>query len=249
MAGHSKWANIQHRKGRQDARRGKLFTQLIREITVAARLGGGEPESNPRLRSAIDNALSKNMGKETIARAMQRGIGGGANDALEEVRYEGYGPHGIALLIECMTDNKNRTVAEVRHILNKHGGNLGSEGCVAYQFTKLGLLSYGAETDEEQLLEQALHAGADDVTRCPDGNIEVTTTAEDFFTVHETLKNSGMPPAEARLCMRPDTTVALQGEQAEKMLHLVHTLEGLDDVQQVWSNADIPEGMLEALDE
>lgn len=239
MAGHSKWANIQHRKGRQDARRGKLFTQLIREITVAAKLGGDEPGGNPRLRAAIDSALSKNMPKDTVTRAIRRGAGGGAGEVLDEARYEGYGPGGVAILIECMTDNKNRTVAELRHTLSKHGGNLGTDGCVSYLFTKLGLLSYQAEVDEEQLLEQALEAGAEDVISHEDGSVDVVTRADDFFTVREVLQNAGFPAAEAGLVMRASATTTLDSERAQGMLKLVDALEELDDVQQVWSNADI----------
>lgn len=244
MSGHSKWANIQHRKGRQDARRGKLFSQLIREVTVAARLGGADPAGNPRLRSAIDNALSRNMSKDTIRRAIGRGAEGGDDQDLEEVRYEGYGPGGTALLITCLTDNRNRTVAELRHALSKHGGNLGEDGSAAYLFSKQGLLCYGEETDEEQLLEQALEAGAEDVNSSEQGGFEVLTGARDLATVQQKLQDAGLPAEESSLIMRPNTTVTVTGAQAEKMLHLVAALEELDDVQQVWCNADIPDQAL-----
>lgn len=244
MSGHSKWANIQHRKGRQDARRGKLFSQLIREVTVAARLGGTDPDGNPRLRSAIDHALSRNMSKETIRRAIGRAAQGGGDQGLEEVRYEGYGPGGAALLITCLTDNRNRTAAELRSALGRHGGNLGEDGCAAYLFSKQGLLCYGKEIDEEQLLEQALEAGAEDVSSNEQGGFEVLTGARELAAVQRKLQDAGLPAEESSLIMRPNSTVTVTGAQAERMLHLVTALEELDDVQQVWCNADIPDQAL-----
>ncbi len=247
MAGHSKWANIQHRKGAQDAKRGKLFTKLIREITVAARLGGADPAANPRLRAAIDKALGSNMSKDTIERAVKRGAGAQEGDNFEAVRYEGYGPNGVAVMVDCLTDNRNRTVAEVRHAFSKAGGNLGTDGSVAYLFTKAGVIGFPAGSDEEQLMEVALEAGAEDVVTGDDGSIEVITLPEDFSAVKEALEAASLTPEYAEVTMRPSTTVALGLEDAQKVLRLVDMLEDLDDVQQVYSNADIPAEVLEKM--
>lgn len=238
MAGHSKWANIQHRKKAQDAKRGKLFTKLIREITVAARLGGADPASNPRLRAAVDNALSNNMTKDTVERAIKRAAGEDASAVYEEVRYEGYGPNGVAIMVDCLTDNRNRTVAEVRHAFNKYGGNLGTDGSVAYLFTKAGVLTYAPESDEDALMEIALEAGAEDVVSNDDGSLEVLTAPDDFLDVKERMIAAGMEPAEAEVTQRPSTNVDVDGEDAEAVLKLMDTLEDLDDVQHVYSNAD-----------
>jgi YebC/PmpR family DNA-binding regulatory protein len=245
MAGHSKWANIQHRKGAQDAKRGKLFTKLIREITVAARMGDPDPASNPRLRVAIDKALAANMTRDTIERAVKRGSGTGEGENFDEVRYEGYGPGGVAVMVDCMTDNRNRTVAEVRHAFSKAGGNLGTDGSVAYQFNKSGVLSYPSSTNEDQLMEAALEAGADDVLGNDDGSFDVLTQPEQFIDVRDAMVAAGLEPEQAGITMRADNAVALELEDAEKMLRLLERLEDLDDVQEVYSNADISEEILE----
>lgn len=248
MAGHSKWANIQHRKGRQDAKRGKLFSKLIREVTVSARLGGPDPDGNPRLRAAIDNALAGNMPKDTIERAVKRGAGGAEGDSLEEVRYEGYGPGGVAVMVDCMTDNRNRTVAEVRHAFAKCGGNLGTDGSVAYLFAKVGLLSYPPGTDEDELLEAALEAGADDVAGNDDGSVDVLTAPDDFLDARDSLAEAGHPPGAAEITMRAATGQTLDLNGAQTMMRLLDTLEDLNDVQKVYSNAEIPDEILAQLD-
>ncbi len=247
MAGHSKWANIKHRKGAQDAKRGKIFTKLIREITVATRLGGPDASANPRLRAAIENALSHNMPKDTIERAIKRGSGEQEGTALEEVRYEGYGPNGVAVMVDCMTDNRNRTVAEVRHAFSKMGGNLGTSGSVAYLFTEQGVLSYPPGVDEDRLMEAALEAGAEDVVSNDDGSIDVLTTPEDFGRVKDALVAAGLEPESAEVTMRASTTVSLDEDDARTMLKLLDMLEDLDDVQRVYSNADISEQVLAKL--
>ncbi len=247
MAGHSKWANIRHKKSRQDAKRGKIFTKLIREITVATRMGGPDPAANPRLRAAVDEALSNNMPKDTIKRAIERGAGGGEGENLEEVRYEGYGPGGVAVMVDCMTDNRNRTVAEVRHAFSKFGGNLGTDGSVAYQFTKCGVISFPAGVDEDALMEAALEAGAEDVVSNEDGSIDVLTSPEEFGRVVDGLKAAGFVPENAEVTMRPENTTTLDPEQAEKMIRLLDMLEDLDDVQKVYSNAEISEEVLAAV--
>ncbi len=247
MAGHSKWANIQHRKGAQDAKRGKLFTKLIREITVAARLGGGDPAANPRLRAAIDKALSANMTKDTIERAVKRGAGGGEGQDMEEVRYEGYGPGGVAVMVDCLTDNRNRTVAEVRHAFSKAGGNLGTEGSVAYQFTQQGILSYPAGSDEDSIIEAALEAGAEDVVVNDDGSIDVLTQPNDFPDVKDAMIGAGFEPEIAEVTMRASVTASLDADTAAKMVRLLEMLEDLDDVQNVYSNAEISEDILARL--
>jgi YebC/PmpR family DNA-binding regulatory protein len=247
MAGHSKWANIQHRKGAQDAKRGKLFTKLIREITVAARMGDPDPASNPRLRMAVDKALAANMTKDTIERAIKRGSGAQEGDNFEEVRYEGYGPGGVAVMVDCMTDNRNRTVAEVRHAFTKAGGNLGTDGSVAYQFAKAGVLSYTKDADEDALMEAALEAGAEDVLGNDDGSFDVLTEPENFIDVRDAMVEAGLKPEEAGVTMRADNTIALDRDDAEKMVRLLERLEDLDDVQEVYSNADISEEIIEQL--
>ena len=246
MAGHSKWANIKHKKAAQDAKRGKVFTKLIREITIAARMGGGEPSDNPRLRAAIDKALSANMTKDTIQRAVDRGAGGGENDNVEELTYEGYGPAGVAILIEVMTDNKNRTVAEVRHAFNKHGGNLGTDGSVAYLFSKRGqiLIEIG---DEDAVMEAAIQAGAEDVIIQDDGSIDVATTQNNVVEVKDILTASGVVILSAEVALVPSTAVELDKESAQKVLRLIDVLEDLDDVQNVYTNANFTDELLESL--
>ncbi|MFA7095151.1 MAG: YebC/PmpR family DNA-binding transcriptional regulator [Gammaproteobacteria bacterium] len=244
MAGHSKWANIQHRKNAQDAKRGKLFTKLIREITVAARIGGADPAANPRLRAAIDKALGGNMTKDTIERAIKRGAGTQEGDNYEEVRYEGYGPGGVAVMVDCMTDNRNRTVSEVRHAFTKFGGNLGTDGSVSFLFTKQGVLSFPAGKDEDAIMEAALEAGADDVVTNEDGSIDVLTSPDEFMNVKEAMQAAGLVPEHAEVTMRASTSVVLDAENAVKMMKLLDMLEDLDDVQNVYSNADIPDEIL-----
>lgn len=244
MAGHSKWANIQHRKGAQDAKRGKLFTKLIREITVSARMGGGDPASNPRLRAAIDKALAGNMTKDTIERAIKRGSGAMEGENYEEIRYEGYGPGGLAVMVDCLTDNRNRTVAEVRHAFTKSGGNLGTDGSVAYLFEKKGVISYAPGIDEEAIMEAALDAGADDIVTNDDGSIDIMTSPEEFMSVKDAMAAAGFEPLEADINMEPSTTVTLDLEGAQKMLRMIDMLEDLDDVQKVYSNGDVPDDVM-----
>lgn len=243
MAGHSKWANIQHRKGKQDAKRGKIFTKLIREITVAARMGGGDPNANPRLRLALDKAFGENMSKDTVDRAIKRGAGGLEGENVEEIRYEGYGPAGVAVLVECMTDNRNRTVAEVRHAFTRCGGNLGTEGSVAYLFNKKGIITFAPGADEDKIMEVALEAGAEDVSTNDDGSIDVSSTPEEFNQIKEAMLANKLETAQAEVTYVPATYVALDKEAAEKMLKLIDMLEDLDDVQNVYSNAEFPEDM------
>ncbi len=247
MAGHSKWANIQHRKGKQDAKRGKLFTKLIREITVSAKLGGGDPDANPRLRAAIETARSQSLPKDTMERAITRGAGGGEGDNVEEIRYEGYGPGGVAVLVDTMTDNKNRTVAEVRHAFSKFGGNLGTDGSVSYMFNKVGLISFPTGTDEDAIMEAALEAGAEDIVSNDDGSIDVITESNSFVDVKEALDAAGHEAENAEVTMRADNNSPLDVKGAESMLKLIDMLEDLDDVQKVYSNADIPDDVLEQL--
>ena len=245
MAGHSKWANIKHRKSVQDAKRGKIFTRLIREITIAARLGGGgDPKLNPRLRTAIDKALAANMTRDTIDRAVQRGTGELEGAQYEEVRYEGYGPGGVAVIVECQTDNRTRTVGEVRHAFVKHGGHLGQDGSVAYLFRKLGVLNYAPGTSEDKLVEAALEAGADDVTAQDDGSVEVQASPAAFTAVVEVMGRAGLKPDHAEITQRAGDPVKLAGEDAEKNWKLLEALEDLDDVQHVYSNADFADEFL-----
>ncbi len=245
MAGHSKWANIKHRKAAQDKKRGKIYTKLIREITVAARSGGGgDPSANPRLRLAMDKALSANMNKDTIERAIKRGTGEGDDANYEEVRYEGYGPGGTAVMVDCMTDNRNRTVSEVRHAFTKSGGNLGTDGSVAYMFNRIGLLTYPAGSDEDAIMEAALEAGAEDVEVSDDGSIEVSTSYEDFMAVKDAMKAAGHKPEDAEIIEKPTTDTVVSEEDAEKIIRLIDTLDELDDVQEVHTNADFPDEVL-----
>lgn len=244
MAGHSKWANIQHRKGVQDAKRGKLFTKLIREITVSTRLGGKDASCNPRLRTAIDKALTNNMTKDTVERAIKRGMGAQEGEHFEELRYEGYGPGGVAVMVDCMTDNRKRAVSEIRHVFDKCGGNLGTDGSVSYLFKKTGQLSFPKGCDEDQILELALEAGAQDVVHNEDGSVDVLTEPNDFQAVTEALAKAKLVPEQAEITMRAATSTSLDLETAQKMLRLLEMLEDLDDVQQVYSNADIDEKIL-----
>lgn len=241
MAGHSKWANIQHRKKAQDARRGKLFTRLIREIVVAARAGGSDLDSNPALRIAVDKAKSQSVPKDPIDRAIQRGAGELDGSDYEEIRYEGYGPAGIAFIVDCLSDNRNRTVAEVRHAFSKSGGNLGQTGSVAYMFSSVGVLLYSPEHDEDTIMEAAIDAGAEDVIVEADGSIEVLTTAEDYVKVKQSMTEAGLEPEESDLTMRASANTPLEIEDATRVLGLVDMLEGSDDVQEVYYNAEIPE--------
>ena len=247
MAGHSKWANIQHRKKAQDAKRGKVFTKLIREITVAARSGDADPAANPRLRLAVDKALSANMNKDTIERAIKRGSGAQYGENFDEIRYEGYGPGGVAVMVDCMTDNRNRTVSEVRHAFTKAGGNLGTSGSVAFQFVQTGILSYPAGSDEDSIMEAALEAGANDVVSNDDGSIDVLTDPEDYVSVRETMVAAGFQPEQDEVTMRAENTTPLDRNDAEKMIRLIDVLEELDDVQEVYSNADISAEILAEL--
>jgi YebC/PmpR family DNA-binding regulatory protein len=239
MAGHSKWANIQHRKGRQDEKRGRIWTRLIKEITVAARLGGGDPNSNPRLRLAIDKGKDQNMPADNIKRAVDRGTGSLDGVNYEEIRYEGYGIHGAAVLVDCMTDNRTRTVAEVRHAFAKHGGNLGTDGSVAYLFKHCGQFLFAPGTSEDKVMEVALEAGADDIIADAEGGIEVTCAPGDFSTVKEALLKAGLKPDMAEIVMKPLTEVVFEGEDGEKMQKLLDALESLDDVQEVYTSAVI----------
>jgi YebC/PmpR family DNA-binding regulatory protein len=248
MAGHSKWANIQHRKGKQDAKRAKLFTKLIREVTIAAKLGGGDPDANPRLRAAIDTAKSLSMPKDTIERAVKRGAGDGEGGNVDELRYEGYGPGGVAVLVDTMTDNKNRTVSEVRHAFTKYGGNLGTDGSVAYLFTKVGLISFASGLDEDIVMEAALEGGADDIITNDDGSIDVITEPDSFVDTKDALITGGFEPENAEITMRASTSCDLDKKGAESMLKLLDVLEDLDDVQKVYSNAEIADDVLAQLD-
>ena len=245
MAGHSKWANIKHKKAAVDAKRGKVWTKIIREITVAARVGGGEIADNPRLRLAVDKATGANMPKDTIARAIQRGAGGGENDNVEELTYEGYGPSGVAILVEAMTDNRNRTVAEVRHAFTKHGGNLGTDGSVAYLFNKKGVFSFAPGADEDAILEAALEAGADDVESQEDGSVQVTTTPDTFEAVKDALAAVEVEADDAEVTMVPDTYSDLDADTSETVMKLVERLEDLDDVQNVFTNASYDDSVYE----
>jgi YebC/PmpR family DNA-binding regulatory protein len=241
MAGHSKWANIKHRKAAQDAKRGKVFTKIIREIVVAAKVGGPSPEDNPRLRAVLDKALGANMKRDTIDSAIARGAGTNEADNMEEVTYEGYGSGGVAVLVEVLTDNRNRTVAEVRHAFSKRGGNLGTDGSVAYLFSRKGQISFAPGADEEQILDVALEVGAEDVETNDDGSVDVITAWEDFMAVKDALVAAGLEPEGGEVTMIAATTVPLNKRSAETILGLVDALEDLDDVQNVYSNADIPD--------
>ncbi|MDF2939844.1 MAG: yebC, partial [Gammaproteobacteria bacterium] len=231
MAGHSKWANIKHRKAAQDAKKGKIFTRLIREITIAARTGGAEAGNNPRLRAAVHDALDANMTRDTIDRAIKRGVGGEEGVQVEEIRYEGYGPGGVAVMVECITDNKVRTVSEVRHAFSKSGGNLGTDGSVSYLFTKQGILSFASGVDEDKLMEAALEAGADDISTNDDGSMDVITSPENFGAVNDALVSRGLKPDHAEVTMTASTEVLQDLEGATKILKMLDMLEELDDVQ------------------
>lgn len=244
MAGHSKWANIQHRKGAQDKKRGKLFTKLIREITVATRLGGPDIGSNPRLRLAVDRAKAKSMPKDNIERAIKKGSGDLEGAEFQEIRYEGYGPGGTAIMVDCMTDNKNRTVAEVRHAFSKFGGNLGADGSVSYMFRHVGTLSYTDVADEDAIMDAALEADAEDIVIDGDGSIEVLTEPSEFEAVRDAMSGAGQEPDNAELTMRADTSTVLEVQAASSMVKLLDMLEDLDDVQNVYSNAEIPDNIL-----
>ena len=247
MAGHSKWANIQHRKKGQDAKRGKLFTKLIREITVAARLGGGDVDANPRLRAIVDKSLRANMTRDTVERAIKRGAGDTDGENFDEIRYEGYGPSGVAVMVDCLTDNRNRTVAEVRHAFSKCGGNLGTDGSVSYLFSQIGILSYPTGSDEDAIMEAALEAGAEDVETNDDGSIDVTTAPEEFMDVKDAMVEAGFDPEVAEVTMKASTSVDLDVDDAQKVMRMVDMLEDLDDVQNVYSNAEFSDEVLEQL--
>ena len=247
MAGHSKWANIKHKKAKEDAKRGKVFTKLIRELVVAARMGGGNPDDNPRLRAAVDKALGANMTKDTMQRAIDRGAGNTEAENIEELTYEGYGVSGVAVMVECMTDNRNRTASEVRHAFSKCGGNLGTDGSVAYLFTKKGQILMAEGTDEDVAMEAALEAGADDVVVGDDGSIVVETEWSEVSQVKDGLVAAGLSVAEADVSQVPSTTAPLSAEDSEKVMRLIDMLEDLDDVQEVHTNAEFDPGFLESL--
>ncbi|CAH1553361.1 MULTISPECIES: YebC/PmpR family DNA-binding transcriptional regulator [Vibrio] len=248
MAGHSKWANIRHRKAAQDAKRGKIFTKLIREIVVAAKEGGGEADNNPRLRAAIDKALSNNMTRDTVNRAVSRGAGGEGDDNMETVIYEGYGPGGTAVMVECMTDNRNRTVSGVRHAFSKSGGNLGTDGSVNYLFDKKGVISYASGLDEDEVMEVALESGADDIETSEDGSIDVYTAPADFGSVKDALDAAGFEADNAEVSLIPSTKAELDVDTAPKLLRLIDALEDLDDVQEVYHNGDISDEVAATLE-
>lgn len=247
MAGHSKWANIQHRKGRQDKARGKLFTKLIREVTVAARIGGSDLDSNPRLRTAVDKAKSQSMPKDNIERAISKGSGEGDDFNLEEVTYEGYGPGGVAILIESMTDNRNRTVAEVRHALTKYGGNLGAEGSVSYLFKQTGLITLSGIEDEDKIVETAIELGAEDIEVNDDGSIEIMTSPNNLVDIKDALSNEEINIDIAEVTMKAATDVSINLKHAQSMMKLLDMLDDLDDIQTVHSNAEISNDILEQL--
>lgn len=240
MAGHSKWANIKHRKAAQDAKKGKVFTRLIRELTMCARKGGGDPQANPALRTAVQTALSHNMTKDTIQKAISRGVGGEGDADLMETRYEGYGAGGVAVIVETLTNNKNRTVGEVRHAFTKHGGNLGTDGSVAYLFAKKGILSYAPGTDEDGLLTAALDAGADDVVTHSDGSMDVLTKPETFSDVVDAMNKTAFKAENAEITQLSSVSVDLDLETAQRVIKMIDMLEDLDDVQNVYSNANFP---------
>ena len=247
MAGHSKWHNIQHRKGAQDAKRGKVFTKLIKEIVIAAKAGGGVIENNPGLRMVIDKALASNMKRDTIESAVKRGSGDLEGENYDEVRYEGYGLAGTAIMVDTLTDNRNRTVADVRHAFTKHGGNLGTDGSVSYLFTKQGFISFATGDDEDQILEIALDSGAQDVVTNDDGSIDVITSPEEFFTVKDALADAGLESVHSQVTMEPSIRVELNLQDAEKFMKLIERLEDLDDTQEVYHNADISDEVMAQL--
>jgi YebC/PmpR family DNA-binding regulatory protein len=248
MAGHSKWANIKHRKAAQDKTRGKVWTKLIREVTVAARSGGGDPGCNPRLRLALDKAFGANMPRDTVDRAIKRGVGGTEGEDYEELRYEGYGPGGVAVMVDCMTDNRNRTAGEVRHAFTKHGGNLGTDGSVGYLFTKQGVISFQPGTDEDRLMEAALDAGVEDVVVNDDGSMDVITNPDELTTVRDALTKAGFDTEMSEVTFNASTYAELDRDNAERLLKMVEVLEDLDDVQNVYHNADISDEIMAELD-
>ena len=241
MAGHSKWANIQHRKNRQDEKRSKIFTRIIREITVAAKLGGADPSANPRLRLAMDKASDANMAKDKVANAIQKGVGGADGANYEEIRYEGYGIGGAAIIVDCLTDNRTRTVAEVRHAFSKHGGNLGTDGSVAFLFRHCGQFLFAPGTPEDKVMEIAIDAGADDVLTDDEGGIEVLCAPAGFAALKTALQAAGLKAETADIVMKPLTETLVQGDDAARMRKLLDALEGLDDVQEVYTNAIVDE--------
>lgn len=247
MSGHSKWSTIKHKKGAADAKRGKIFTKLIKEITIAARMGGGDVDSNPRLRSAVAAAKSQNMPKDNLERAIKKGTGDLEGVQYEEMSYEGYGPGGVAVLVECLTDNKNRTVADVRYIFSKAGGNIGTDGCVSWMFDKRGLICIAkSESDEDTLMEVGLEAGAEDVKDEGDC-FEIITAPEDFEAVREAIENASIKIDLAEVTMIPQTQTRLEGKEAEQMIRFMEALDDCDDIQKFYSNADIPDEVLNAL--
>ncbi len=248
MAGHSKWANIKHRKAGQDAKRGKIFTKILREITVAVKTSGAEAASNPTLRTAIDKALGANMRRDTIDTAIKKASGALEGVNYETIRYEGYGPGGTAVIVDCLTDNRNRTVGEVRHAFTKAGGNLGTDGSVAYLFSKVGIMSYAPSVDEDALMEAALEAGADDVMTHDDGSVDVMTAPETYLVVKDALIAAGFTPDNAEVTFQAATMAELDADDAEKMLRLIDRLEDLDDVQNVYSNADISDEIMAGME-
>ncbi|MEA1065270.1 YebC/PmpR family DNA-binding transcriptional regulator [Apirhabdus apintestini] len=249
MAGHSKWANTKHRKAAQDAKRGKIFTKIIRELVTAARLGGGDIASNPRLRAAVDKALSNNMTRDTLNRAIQRGVGGDDDANMETIIYEGYGPGGTAVMVECLSDNRNRTVAEVRHAFSKCGGNLGTDGSVAYLFSKKGVISFApGAADEDAVMEAALEAGAEDVISYDDGAIDVYTAWEEMGAVKDALDAAGLKAEAAEVAMIPSTKADMDAETAPKLLRLIDMLEDCDDVQEVYHNGEISDEVAATLE-
>ncbi|MCU7932824.1 MAG: YebC/PmpR family DNA-binding transcriptional regulator [Candidatus Thiodiazotropha sp. (ex Codakia rugifera)] len=247
MAGHSKWANIKHKKAANDKKRGKIWTKLIREITVAARIGGGEIGSNPRLRLAVDKGIGANMPKDTIERAIKRGAGGAEGDNYDEIRYEGYGAGGTAVMVDCMTDNRNRTASEVRHAFSKLGGNLGTDGSVSYLFSKQGMISFTSGADEDVVMEAAVEAGADDVVTHEDGSIDVVSTPESFSQVKDALLAAGLTPDNDEITYTASTNAVLDENDADKLLRMIDMLEDLDDVQNVYTNAQIADEILDAI--
>jgi len=247
MAGHSKWANIKHRKAGQDAKRGKVFTKILREITVAVKTSGPDAASNPALRTAVDKALAANMRRDTIDTAIKKASGALEGVNYENIRYEGYGPGGTAVIVDCLTDNRNRTVSEVRHAFSKAGGNLGTDGSVAYLFSKIGILSYAPSVDEDSLMEAALEAGAEDIINYDDGAVDVMTAPENYLAVKDALIAAGFEPDNAEVTMQAAIMAELETDDAEKMLRLIDRLEDLDDVQDVYSNADISDEIMTIL--
>ncbi|MBD8161294.1 YebC/PmpR family DNA-binding transcriptional regulator [Erwinia persicina] len=247
MAGHSKWANTKHRKAAQDSKRGKIFTKIIRELVTAAKLGGGDANSNPRLRAAMDKALSNNMTRDTMNRAIARGVGGDDDSNMETIIYEGYGPGGTAVMVECLSDNRNRTVSEVRHAFTKTGGNLGTDGSVAYLFTKKGVITFAPGLEEDTVMDAALEAGADDVMTWDDGTIDVYTAWENLGAVKEALEAAGLKAESAEVTMIPSTKADMDAETAPKLLRLIDMLEDCDDVQEVYHNGEISDEVAETL--